>query len=63
MNLIGLLIAVALAVGLAVLAKWLVDYFEFPPPLRIVALIVAGIICLIIILNQLGVAGQPIFRP
>ena len=58
MNLIGLLVAIAVVVGLAILAKWLVDHFELPPPLRTVALIVVGVVCLLIIVNQFGVGPR-----
>jgi hypothetical protein len=61
MSLIGLLVALVVIVIVMVAAKYICDYMEAPPPIRMVVLLVAGLFCLIILLNGVGVVGPRLF--
>lgn len=58
-----LLIVVFVIVVAVIGVKYLVDYMEFPPPLRLIALVFVGLVCLLAFLNALGLLGDgPVLR-
>jgi hypothetical protein len=61
MNLVGLLVAILVLAILVYAAKVLIDWLEFPPPIRTVIMLIIGVIVLLILLNMLGVGvGGPL---
>jgi len=60
--LVGLLIAIVVIVIIMVVAKYVIDWMELAPPLRNIVLLVVGLACLILLLNQVGLVGQPFIR-
>lgn len=62
MNLIGFLVVVLVVLVVMYVAKVVVDYMELPPPIRMVALLIIGLVCLLLLFNQLGVIGVPVVR-
>ena len=61
MNLVGLLILVIVLVLICIVAKWFVDYMSIPHPISTIILVVVGLLCLIIFLQQMGLlSGGPI---
>lgn len=57
-DLVYLLVVVFVIVVACVGVKYFVDYMEFPPPLRMIALVFVGLICLLAFLNALGLLGS-----
>jgi multisubunit Na+/H+ antiporter MnhB subunit len=55
MNLVGLLVAILVLAILVYAVKILIDWLEFPAPIRTVILLIVGVIVLLILLNLLGV--------
>lgn len=60
MNLLAFLLTVLVVLVILYVCKVVVDYAELPPPIRVVALLIVGLICLVLLLNQIGVAGVPL---
>jgi hypothetical protein len=60
MSLIGFLIAVVIVLVVLYVTKVIIDYMELPPPIRTVVLLIVGLVCLLVLLNQLGFAGDRI---
>ncbi len=63
MNLIGFLVAVLIILIILYVAKLVIDYMELPAPIRTVVLLIVGLICLLMLLNQVGYLGAPVFHP
>ena len=59
MSLVGLIVVLVVILIVMVMAKYIVEYMEVPPTFRWIVLLVVGLLCLILLLNQLGVAGRP----
>jgi hypothetical protein len=57
-DIVYLLVVVFIIVVVCVGAKYLVDYMEFPPPLRLIVLAFVGLVCLLVLLNALGLIGS-----
>lgn len=51
-----MLISLLILVVFAIIALWIIQNF-FPEPIRMVALVIVGVICLFALLNILGVLG------
>lgn len=62
MNLIGFLVAVLVILIVVYVCKLVVDFLELPPPVRTIALLIIGLVCLLMLLNSIGVVGAPVFR-
>ncbi len=58
---IGFLIAVVCVVVFLVIVKTILDWMEADPPLRKIALLIAGLIALVWLLTHAGVMG-PAYR-
>jgi hypothetical protein len=54
MPLVELLILVIVLVGVCIVAKWFVGYMGVPHPISWVVLAVVGLLCLIVLLNAVG---------
>jgi hypothetical protein len=57
-DIVNLLVTVFVIVVVCVGAKYLVDYMEFPPPLRLIVLAFVGLVCLLALLYALGLIGS-----
>lgn len=56
---IAALITVLVALVILYCIKVILDYCEVVPPIRNVVLLIAALICILVLLNRLGLVGQP----
>jgi hypothetical protein len=62
MALVNLIILVVVLALVCILAKWVVGYMGVPHPIDKVILTVVVLLCILALLNALGLGGGPIIR-
>lgn len=61
-GLISLLILVVFLVLVCIVAKWFIDYMQFPHPIGLVMLVLVGLLCLLLFLQAALGGGLPTLR-
>lgn len=57
MSVVGLIVAVIVIAIVMVVAKLIVDWMELAHPFRQIVLLLVGLLCLLVLLGQLGLFG------
>lgn len=60
MSIIGFLLALLVLVVVIFAVKLVLDYCEVTGPIRQLVLLIVALLCILMILNQLGVVGAPV---
>lgn len=60
MSLIGFLVTVLVILVVLYVVRLVVTQMGLPPPIQTVVFLIVGLVCLIALLNSIGVVGRPV---